>query len=115
MLGNKEVMAKNLKRLMSSKGVNATDVCRALKFKHNTFSSWVNCKTYPRIDKIEMMAKYFDVSKSALIEDYTFSDSVESSTPEEIFNEEARAFYSKYLSANKKTRRMIDMLLEEGD
>lgn len=114
MLGNKEVMAKNLKRLMSAKGVNATDICRSLKFKHNTFSSWINCKTYPRIDKIEMMANYFDVSKSALIEDYTSIDSV-CQTPEEEFTEEAKAFYSKYLSADKKIRRMIDMLLEEGE
>lgn len=40
-------------------------------------------------------------------------------TEEEIndfyFNEKAREFYSKYLMADKKTRKMIDMLLEEGD
>lgn len=115
MLGNREVMAKNLKRLMASKGVNATDVCRTLHFKHNTFSSWVNCNTYPRIDKIEMMAKYFGVSKSALIEDYTYDiDNIDES-PEDSFNKEAIAFYTKYLSADKKIRKMIDMLLEEGE
>lgn len=115
MLGNKEVMAKNLKRLMDNKGVNATDICRTLHFKHNTFSSWVNCKTYPRIDKIEMMAKYFGVSKSALIENYTYEvdDNVE--TPEETFAKEANAFYMKYLSADKKTRNIIDQLLDFDD
>lgn len=33
-----------------------------------TFSDWVNAKTYPRIDKIEMMANYFGISKSDLVE-----------------------------------------------
>lgn len=114
MLGNKEVMARNLRRLMYAKGVNATDVCKALNFKHNTYSSWMNCKTYPRIDKIEMMAKYFDVSKSALIEDYAGDSSV-IQDPDEEFTNDARNFYAKYLAADQKIRKMIDMLLEEGE
>lgn len=67
-LGNKEVMAANIKKYMERKGVNATDVCIALDLKHNTFSDWVNAKTYPRIDKIELMANYFGCSKSDLVE-----------------------------------------------
>ena len=64
MLGNKEVMAANIKRYMEIKDVNSADVCKALGFKQNTFSNWINAKIYPRIDKIEMLANYFDVSKS---------------------------------------------------
>lgn len=30
-------------------------------------------------------------------------------------HKEALAFYARYLSADRKTRKMIDMLLEEGD
>ena len=30
---------------------------------------WVNAKTYPRIDKIELMANFFGIDKSDLIED----------------------------------------------
>lgn len=68
-LGNKETMAKNIKRLMALNQVNATDVCNALGFKAPTFSDWVNAKTYPRIDKIEAMSNYFGVSKADLVED----------------------------------------------
>ena len=35
-----------------------------------TFSDWVNAKTYPRIDKIELMANYFGISKADLVEDH---------------------------------------------
>lgn len=31
-------------------------------------TSWINGESYPRIDKIELMAAYFDVSKSELVE-----------------------------------------------
>lgn len=71
MIDNKSVMAENLKRLMQIKGVNATEICNTLDFKHNTFSDWVNGRRYPRIDKIEMMANYFGVDKSELIEPYS--------------------------------------------
>lgn len=69
MLGNKEIMAENIKHYMAKKGVNAAEVCSALGFKTNTFSDWVTAKSYPRIDKIEAMANYFKVPKAMLVED----------------------------------------------
>ena len=45
------------------------DVCEALGFSYYTFSDWVNGKKYPRMDKVEMLASYFGVLKSDLIED----------------------------------------------
>lgn len=116
MVENKKTMAKNIKRLMEKKKVNATEICEELDFKHNTFSDWVNGKSYPRIDKIEKMANYFGVNKSELVEEMHFflpdaDFEVESTT----YSKEALKLYSKYLSADKKTRNIIDQLLEEGD
>jgi transcriptional regulator with XRE-family HTH domain len=47
------------------------DVCDDLGFSYYTFSDWVNGKKYPRMDKVEMLAKYFGVLKSDLIEEQT--------------------------------------------
>ena len=80
MIENKEVMAKNIRKYMEINGVNATEICNALNFKHNTFSNWINAKIYPRIDKIEMLANFFGVSKAALVED---SDNIVLSSKEE--------------------------------
>lgn len=66
---NKEVMAANIRYFMELYKVNSADVCKALGFKQNTFSNWINAKIYPRIDKIEMMAKYFGIEKSDLVEE----------------------------------------------
>ena len=73
-LGNKEIMARNIKRLMELNGKDRNDVCNDLGFKYTTFTDWINAKTYPRIDKIEMMANYFGVSKADLVEERNESD-----------------------------------------
>lgn len=74
MLGNKEIMAKNIRRYMEENGKERIDVCNDLGFSYNTFSDWVNAKKYPRIDKIEMMANYFGISKADLVEEHTDKD-----------------------------------------
>lgn len=69
MLGNKEIMGKNIKRHMKMNNVSRTQMSKALGVSYSTLSDWINAKMYPRIDKIEMMADYFGVNKSALVED----------------------------------------------
>ena len=68
-LGNKQIMAKNILFYMDQKGIDRMDICDALGIKYTTFVDWINAKTYPRIDKIELMANYFGIDKSDLIED----------------------------------------------
>lgn len=68
-LGNKEIMAKNIKYYMHRNNIRPTDICGTLKFPMATFSDWINAKTYPRIDKIELMANYFGIEKSDLVEE----------------------------------------------
>lgn len=68
-LGNKSVMAANIKRLMREKGINSKELSKALEEPYSTVLSWAQGAYYPRIDKIEKMAEYFGCLKSDLIED----------------------------------------------
>lgn len=68
-LGNKKIMAKNLKRLMKENNVSAKELSRTLDFPYTTLLSWLKADNYPRIDKIDAMADYFGVLKSDLIEE----------------------------------------------
>lgn len=83
-LGNKEIMARNIKRFMELKRKDRNEICKDLDIKYTTFTDWINGNTYPRIDKIEMMANYFGISKADLVEErtdqqqYYFSPEVES-------------------------------------
>ena len=67
-LGNKETMAENIKYYMNLFGEERADVCNALNIKYTTFTDWVNAKTYPRIDKIELMAMHWGIYKADLVE-----------------------------------------------
>lgn len=67
-LGNKAVLSENLRRLMQRAGKSRNQVCDALGIKYTTFNDWYNGNKYPRIDKIELLADYFGVLKSDLIE-----------------------------------------------
>lgn len=70
-IGNKIVFSRNLRALMEARGKDRKQVCKDLGFKYTTFTDWYNGNKYPRIDKIEMLADYFGVLKSDLIEDKT--------------------------------------------
>ena len=66
---NKLIMAKNLNRLLQDRDIDRNQLCADLEIKYSTLSDWLNGKKYPRIDKIEMLANYFRIQKSDLIEE----------------------------------------------
>mgnify|MGYP000281027607 FL=1 len=61
-------MANNIKYYLKLYNKTPSDICKLLGFPAATFSDWINAKSYPRIDKIELMANYFGISKSDLVE-----------------------------------------------
>lgn len=74
-LGNKEIMAKNIQYYMDKYEKTRQDMCDALGVKYTTFTDWVKGNSYPRIDKIELMANYFGISKADLVEERSFNRS----------------------------------------
>ena len=60
-LGNKSVMANNIKKYMRKSGKSQKELCSTLGFKESTFSDWVTGKKYPRIDKIERILYFLFV------------------------------------------------------
>lgn len=68
-LGNKDVMSKNLKYYIEKSGKTRRELSEIWGFPYSTVSEWVNGRKYPRIDRIEIMADYFGVMKSDLIEE----------------------------------------------
>lgn len=73
-LGNKEIMAKNIQYYMDMYEKSRQDMCEALGVKYTTFTDWVKGNSYPRIDKIELMANYFGISKADLVEERSERD-----------------------------------------
>lgn len=68
-LENKEIFSRNLQYYMNKHNIDRNMLCDKLGFKYMTVSDWINSKSYPRIDKIEKLANFFNINKSDLIED----------------------------------------------
>ena len=67
-IGNKEIFAKNLAYYLQRSGRDQKEVAEVVGVAPSTFNEWMKAKKYPRIDKIEMLANYFGILKSDLIE-----------------------------------------------
>lgn len=68
-IGNKETFAKNLAYYVDRSGKSQKQISEELNFSRTIFNEWLKAKKYPRIDKIEILADYFGILKSDLIEE----------------------------------------------
>lgn len=69
MAWSKEVFANNLRYYMESRGKSQKELAEIVGVSAPTMNDWLKAKKYPRIDKIEILANYFGILKSDLIEE----------------------------------------------
>lgn len=67
--GNKKTFSNNLNYYMRLNNVDRVKICSDLNLNYSTVRDWTNGRAYPRIDKIELLANYFHIQKSDLIEE----------------------------------------------
>ncbi|MFJ8519021.1 LexA family protein [Lysinibacillus xylanilyticus] len=65
----KIVFSINLKQQLDKRGLNQKDMARDLNLPETTVSNWMKASTYPRPDKIQLMADYFNIRRSELTEE----------------------------------------------
>lgn len=68
-MSHKAIFSTNLKRKMEEEGKSRTDISNDLGFSYYTVTDWVKGKKMPRMDKVEILAKYFGCLISDLIEE----------------------------------------------
>ena len=100
-LGNKEIMAKNILRYMELHEKDRKTICSDLGISYTTFTDWVKGNTYPRIDKIELLANYFGVTKADLVEEHA------DSSDDYYIDEDARDL-AEFLHKNPKYKILFD-------
>ena len=74
-MDNRNIFASNLQRYMALNQKTRRDISEALGISYFTVTAWVNGSKYPRMDKVEMLANYFGILKSDLIEEKTIDNS----------------------------------------
>ena len=64
-----KIFSKNLNYYKALNNKSQTDLVNDLGFNKSAVSTWCNGTRLPRMDKVEMLAKYFNINRSDLIEE----------------------------------------------
>lgn len=65
----KKIFSKNLNHYMELNGKTQSDLVNDLAFNKSAVSTWCNGTRLPRMDKVEILARYFNINRSDLIEE----------------------------------------------
>lgn len=123
-LGNKTIFSENLRYYLSITGEKQRDIARVAGVSEGTVSDWLKRRSYPRMDKIQLMAEHWGIQMSDLVEERSVDNKYYlekeaktiaeqlASTPDMLimFQE-----FQKLSPANKEiVRAMISSLPKEG-
>lgn len=118
-LGNKETMAENIQYYLDLHHKDRSDLCRDLGFKYTTVSNWLQGVKYPRIDKIELMARYFGISKADLVEKRSEGgqpkdETAASSSSSPPLSKDDQALLHAFHNASDEAKRMVHFALRDS-
>jgi transcriptional regulator with XRE-family HTH domain len=85
-LGNKEVFSRNLLRLIKMSGKTQVEVAKYVKVSQGTISDWTKGRSYPRMDKLQLLSELFGVQKSDLVEDVNVPKDTVSKEDQEVLD-----------------------------
>lgn len=66
---NYKIFANNLSYQLNKSGLSQKEFAKIINVPTSTVNAWLKEVNYPRIEKIEAMAKYFNITKADLIEE----------------------------------------------
>lgn len=65
----RKVFSKNLNRYLDFSGKTQKEVADAIGVSPQTFNTWTQAIALPRMSKVQLLADYFGIQKSDLLED----------------------------------------------
>lgn len=73
-MDSRDVFIHNLNTIMKDRKVSRKDLAKGLNVPYTTLTDWCTGRIFPRVEKINMIAEYFNIKKSDLIEDMMESE-----------------------------------------
>lgn len=65
----KTIFSRNLNNLLNDRNKTQSEVASSIGVSPQTFNTWTQGIAIPRMGKIQLLADYFHIEKSALLED----------------------------------------------
>jgi repressor LexA len=104
----KAIFSKNLRYYMNLKRKTQIDIINDLDINKSSISSWVNGTRLPRMDKVEILARYLGVSRSDLIEE---RPAAEKDIDELVLTEHEKEVIESYREASLTEQMVIRRIL----
>ncbi|TDM48257.1 XRE family transcriptional regulator [Macrococcoides goetzii] len=100
----REILSKNLQELMHKRGIDQLDLAKEIGVSQSSISQWIKGNKYPRIDKIQLLADFFNVPKSRITEEYPQPETIAAHKRDNLTEEEQKAVdaFIQGLIANRK-------------
>ena len=117
-LGNKQVFADNFNFYLEKTGLLKADIAKQLRVSQSTVSDWTKCRTYPRMDKIEAMAKIFGCEMRELVEKHSLDDAYYiSKVARDVANELAESqenlmAFLKFTELRPQNQELVRVMIE---
>lgn len=117
-LENKKVFARNLKYYIEKEDVLQKDVAVAARVSTGTICDWLSARSFPRMDKLELLARFFNIEISDLIEDRAsivqlYLNTEAKEIAKEFFqNEDDFKLYLKIRELSPKDKKIIEALVD---
>lgn len=124
----KIIFSKNLRYYMNKYNKKQSDLINDLGFSSSTISNWCTGEKLPRMDKVQILADYFHINKSDLLEDKSNLNEEETYYLNDDAREMAQFLYENpdykvLFDASRKVKKediqfvkeMIDRMSHKGD
>ena len=73
-MNSRDVFINNLKAIMKERKVSRRQLAEGLNVPYTTLTDWCTGRIFPRVEKINLIADYFNIKKSDLIEEIIEED-----------------------------------------
>jgi transcriptional regulator with XRE-family HTH domain len=117
-LGNKKVFSENLRYYLSRTGEMQKDIARVARVSGGTVSDWLSHRSYPRMDKIQLLAEHWGIQMSDLIDERGVDIEIKMIAKELADNPDTLIMFKEFQKlspANREiVRAMISSLPKEG-
>jgi len=100
----KTVFQKNLLKYLQLNNKTQKEVADAINVSPQTFNTWCQGIALPRMGKVQLLADYFHINKSDLIEDKT---DIEDSSEPYYINDDAREL-AQFMFENPEYKVLFD-------
>lgn len=116
-LGNKTVFSENLKYYLSISGEAQRDIAKVAGVSEGTICDWIKLRTYPRMDKIQLLAEHWGIQMSDLVEkrsvdnQYYLQKEIKAIADELTRNPELLKLFQKYKKLSPENQEIIKAMI----